>query len=250
MKYIEYNQNLCFKCLKEHNDIKIYSLAWRGYGSNYDSFNSNLQLCPHCRKEIDEDLDKWFNESPNCNEYWEDYQYEDNISEYIKSLPIQGQELFENQISYGACAYTIESQDWIDMELGVAEHEVYKNYGMTSPSELEVYNKRFPTCARVFVKKYADGSGDRRCNFGAYEDFGKSSCYHCRYYEHKDIDHIEVVKEDLLIEPKVVKLVEIICPKCNNIEHIDYSSVVYDHQEYHICSVCHQELVWDAEKIK
>lgn len=83
-------------------------------------------------------------------------------------MPIQGRELFENQCARGACSYPMESQDWIDVELGVAPDSIYKEYGMYSPSEIKAYEERFPTCENVYLKTYKDGSGSCRCDYGAY----------------------------------------------------------------------------------
>lgn len=117
VEFIEHTEDLCFSCLHKKEDIKTYILEKRGYGSAYDNFSSKLQLCPKCRKNIDTDIEKWFNEQPVINKYYEEYKNENDITNYILSLPIQGRELFENQISVGALDYIPDSQYWIDREL-------------------------------------------------------------------------------------------------------------------------------------
>lgn len=147
VKYVKYEENLCFKCLQKKEAINTYELKNRGYGSSYDNFNSKLQLCNECVENIEKhnELEKWFNETDTREkDYWEDYKYEDNIAEYIESLPIQGQELFINQVCYCACGYNIDSQDWIDIELKIAPDSTYKKYGYYSLSEIKAYHDRFP----------------------------------------------------------------------------------------------------------
>lgn len=129
IKYIKHTEKLCLKCLKEHEDINSYILYMRGYGSKYDSFASKLQLCDECSKESHDDLILWFNEQPTYEDkYIETYKYEDNISSFIESLPIQGREIFENHIAHDYDR--MESQDWIDIELGIASNDVLDKYGL------------------------------------------------------------------------------------------------------------------------
>ena len=106
IKSVDYNEKICFKCLKEKDNIHTYTLGYRGYGSGFDNFNTILQLCNDCNHG---ELSIWFNEEPELIDgYCEDYKYEDNIFEFVKSLPIQGRELFENQCASGVCSYPME----------------------------------------------------------------------------------------------------------------------------------------------
>lgn len=122
IEYVKYEEDLCFKCLQKKNNINTYELKNRGYGSIYDNENTKLQLCNECVGGIDEHnkLETWFNEEPTVSEYIELYQYEDNIKQYIATLPIQGREIFENQLSN---TWVEDSQIWIDKELGLIKEE-------------------------------------------------------------------------------------------------------------------------------
>lgn len=122
IEYVKYEENLCFKCLQKKSNINTYELKNRGYGSNYDNEHTKLQLCNECVGGIDEhnELETWFNEEPTVSEYIELYQYEDNIKQYIAALPIQGREIFENQLSN---TWVEDSQIWIDKELGLIKEE-------------------------------------------------------------------------------------------------------------------------------
>lgn len=122
IEYVKYEEDLCFKCLQKKNNINTYELKNRGYGSIYDNERTKLQLCNECVGGIDEhnELEAWFNEEPTVSEYIELYQYEDNIKQYIAALPIQGREIFENQLSN---IWVEDSQIWIDKELGLIKEE-------------------------------------------------------------------------------------------------------------------------------
>lgn len=122
IEYVKYEEDLCFKCLQKKSNINTYELKNRGYGSNYDNENTKLQLCNECVGGIDEcnELETWFNEDATVSEYIELYQYEDNIKQYIAALPIQGREIFENQLSN---TWIEDSQIWIDKELGLIKEE-------------------------------------------------------------------------------------------------------------------------------
>ncbi|WP_338659712.1 hypothetical protein QJR30_07530 [Paraclostridium sordellii] len=125
VEYVKYKENLCFKCLQEKEDINTYGLKGRGYGSKYQNAYTKLQLCDECVGSIKkhEELKKWFYEKPKMEDICtEDYKYECEIAEYIKTIPIQGQELFENQIEKGS--FTVDSQEWIDKELGLISDDL------------------------------------------------------------------------------------------------------------------------------
>lgn len=243
---IKYTEHLCFKCLKEHNNIHKYEISNRGYGSGFDGENTLLQLCDKCNNN---DLDKWFNEIPKIEEYWEVYKYEYNIFNFIKTLPLQGRELFENQMSTGACAYNIDSQEWLDIELNIAPDEVYKRNGMYSPSEIKAYHDRFPTCDKVYLKTYSDKSVGCLCAYGAFgnkdgtcEDNIWNSCYTCKTYKKKNIDDkLKEVKDFMLSkdELKEIKMYEWTCPKCGEINH------TYSYEDNDYCNKCDSYVDFD-----
>ena len=130
IKAIKNTDITCMKCLGEFDKLNVYELDERGYGSSYDSTTSKIQLCDSCDNK---DIEIWFNEEPSPSEEWEHYKLEGKIYKFVNELPTQGQELFNNTFSYGAGAWRLDAQDWIDIELGIAPDEVYEENGMYSP---------------------------------------------------------------------------------------------------------------------
>lgn len=245
IKPIRYSEKVCFKCLSEENNINKYVLSCRGYGSIFDSFNSIIQLCENCNCE---DLSIWVNESPVIeNGYVENYKYEDKLWNFVNSLPLLGRELFENQCADGAGCHPIDSQDWIDIELGVAPDSLYKEYDMYSPSEIKAYEDRFPTCENVYLKTYADGSKTSVCRYGASgNEYGECSrnisieCYTCKRYSKKGFDILEKEDKDLVLNKSNIKKIELYewtCEVCGEITHT--------YNEYFICPKCNQ--LYDIE---
>ena len=221
---VNYTNKLCFKCLKESENVKTYHIFNRGFGSDFDSSDTKLQLCEHCD---DDKLEMYFDEQPTINNYWEEYKYEEKINNFVSTLPIQGKELFNNTCM--SSNYNIDPQDWIDMQLDVAPDDVYKNYGMYSPSERKAYNDRFPTCAHVYKYIYNDNSGHCKCKYGAHGNLDGScslnmsdECYYCNKYELKNKDHIIETEIEPVItsdEIKIVKLNQWTCKACGNINN-------------------------------
>lgn len=199
VKAITNYKGLCFKCLSKEKPIDTFSIYGRGYGSSFDNENTKLQLCKDCQPK---GIEIWFNENPTMNDYSENYKYEDNIFQFVKTLPLEGQELFENTCS--SDNYTMEAQDYIDMKLGILPDEKYKEYCMYSPSEIKAYEERFPNCKHVEIKVYSDGSkgsscfcmahgdGEGNCGLNIYD-----TCYLCQYYEERtgEIKVVDTVKE-------------------------------------------------------
>lgn len=256
IKYIENRDTLCHKCLQDKDDIKKYSTYGRGYGSKFDNDNETIQLCYECRKEIGEDLEKWFNEIPEYDEdeFYENYKYEEEIIDFIDKLPIQGREIVVNQTSSGACSYFLDSQDWIDIKLGIASDEVYKRNNLYSPSEIKAYKERFPTCKHTYLKVWSDGSSGTRCSMhsgvSGNKDFTCSSnisseCYYCDSYEKKGDEFIHRVEKELKIKPKLVSMYEAFCPTCGN-KILEYKHKV-EHCDFTYCNKCHQELRFDCD---
>lgn len=259
---MNYSECLCFKCLKEKEKIKKYFVGYRGYGSSFDNFNSIIQLCEECDHK---DLQMWVDEKPTMiDDYCEDYKYEDDIWDFVNTLPIQGRELFDNQCSDGACSCHMESQDWIDIELEIAPDSLYKQYGMYSPSEIQAYKDRFPTCENVYVKTYKDGSSHCKCDYGAFGDSDGTcglnicdECYTCRRYKKKGFDFVYREEKQLYIEPSKLKKIEMYewtcevcgeiihthtysdtfsCPKC--FQWYDVEDDIEDELEYVYCTEC------------
>ncbi|MEL3959457.1 hypothetical protein NST17_20105 [Caldifermentibacillus hisashii] len=191
VKPIENYKHICFMCLNKKTDIHTYSISGRGYGSDFDSFNSELQLCSECTPK---DIDVWFAETPEIKDgFFEIYKYEENILSFIEALPLQGQELFYNRLACEAGAYKMNSQDWIDEKLGILSDEAYENYGMYSPRQIKAYKKRFPTCEHPVNVVYSDQSKGCWCPFGAYGEYGQEvgsniseECFGCSHYKKRE----------------------------------------------------------------
>lgn len=108
----------CMKCLKsiEDDDGFVYEIRDMGYGSIFDSFNSDIILCKNCY--IDSGI-IWSQEIVVSHSKF-DYafyklRYEDDIEEYINSFPIEGQELFYNRIGSGG--WNMDPIEWIEMHM-------------------------------------------------------------------------------------------------------------------------------------
>ncbi len=200
VKAIENYENICFKCLQEKR-INTYSIYGRGYGSKFDGSNTKLQICDECSHF---DLNKWFNEEcALIDDYCERYNHEDEIYNFIDMFPLQGQELFLNRCMSGWTSHVMESQDWIDMVLGILPDEKYKEYGMYSPSEVKAYKERFPTCEHPVNVVYEDESKGCRCPFGVFGEYGQNEglnysdkCYTCEQYSSRETPIKEIKGED------------------------------------------------------
>lgn len=135
------DEKLCMKCLK-NKATHIYPISYRGYGSIYDMMDTKFQCCDECDKQ---EYEEWFFESPTVDDYVENYKYEDNIYELIKSLPLESQELFENRFDK-TNDHPMEPQDWIDYDLDELPYEKCQEYSLYSPEEKATYRERFSIC--------------------------------------------------------------------------------------------------------
>ena len=179
------NQDMCMCCLKEKATHK-YHITGRGYGSQFDMESTHWQCCDKCHKD---EYDLWSNEVCRIDEdeYYETYQHEEDILDFIHNLPIESQELFFNTFSdYN----NMDAQDWIDYELNELAHEKCKDYSLYSPQEKTAYKERFPNCDKVYKKVWSDGSSGCYCLKGASgnadgtcdEDNVSHHCYMCTLY--------------------------------------------------------------------
>lgn len=182
---IEDYSGLCFKCL-QRKDVTTYSIYGRGYGSWFDNFNTKLQLCDDCKPE---GINDWFNENPTIDDYSEEYKYEQNIYDFIDTLPIEGRELFRGRCASGACAGYMSGQDWIDYELDIMPEWKIREYGYYVPYRLKVAKERFELCNEPVNKIWSDGSKSCYCPFGAHGDWGQKAgrnfgetCYTCEHF--------------------------------------------------------------------
>lgn len=185
----ENKERLCYCCneLQENeSDIIKLEISNRGYGSSFDGSDSYIQLCNKCLKP---EYIKWFNEEPTMDGYCEEYNYEDDIRNLVKSFPLENQEYFWNSNCNGWTSDVMDRQDWLDMMNEVMTDEKYKEYHMYSPSEIKAYEERFPTCGIPMNVIYDDNSKGCRCLLGASGDYGQQvsinismECYQCESY--------------------------------------------------------------------
>lgn len=184
-KAIEKPDNVCFKCLKEFSDNRLHKIIIpsMGWGSGFDSWSTRINLCDDCIKETN--LEWWKLEKVTGDFKFDGswYKYEDEIFQFVETLPIGGQELFWNRYSGESCC--TKSQDWIDYELDLLPHEKCKEYGLYSPQERQAYQDRFPICDKVKIIVYSDGNKGSRCPFGAFgnedgtTEGDQDECYKC-----------------------------------------------------------------------
>lgn len=191
---------VCMQCLGK-KATHTYSIYGRGYGSDYDNFNSKFQLCDDCAKD---EYKTWADEESHwegemfCGEV---YKYEGNISALLKSFPLEAKELFYNRFATGANADIMKPQDWIDFELNELPYKKCKKYGLISPQERVAYIERFPNCSCVVINKYKDGSQDSSCPYMAHGDKNGNAglnisheCYMCSHYKPREGD-IKIIDE-------------------------------------------------------
>jgi hypothetical protein len=202
------NERLCYACdtlQKSKNDIRTYSISYRGYGSIFDNCRFSIQLCSECDKP---EYNEWFNERPKKGEYWEEYEHEEKIRDLINSFIIENQEYVWN----GMDGWGMERQDWIDMKKGILPDEKYEEYGMYSPRQINAYKERFPTCEHPVNIVYEDGSKGCWCPFGAHGYYDQEvspnisdECYGCNHYKVREAPIKEMDNETYNKYKKYIK---------------------------------------------
>lgn len=217
-KAIKNPDSVCFKCLKKFKEGELYKIKIPelGYGSGFDNFSTKIHLCENCIRQTDL---KWWKlevEYFGENDWGEKYKYEKEIFNFIKTLPIEGQELFWNRYGNSNCSYYMEPQDWIDYELDLLPHEKCQKYGLYSPEERQAYQERFPICKNVKIKIYEDGSSSSRCIFGAFGNKDgtakghqiQSKCYNCIHFELREgeIITVDMKKEEIKRIKRQIKI--------------------------------------------
>jgi len=199
---IQNPENTCFKCLQDKQVHKI-CIPSLGYTSYFDNFSSRVYLCDSCLRQYT-NLEWWKLETIESKEDWYEiyYKYEKEILEFIKSLPIQGQELFFTRFAHGDKSY-MEGQDWIDFELGILPHEECEKYGYYSPQEKIAYKERFPICQHPVNKIYNDESKSCWCPFGSHGKYNQicgdsicDDCYECIYFKEREIPIRDILEDD------------------------------------------------------
>lgn len=179
--------HICCNCLK-HGDMKHIYVNEMGYGSGFDGWSTTIGLCGDC---FDSTSKLWnLNIIKNEEGYpWEEYEFEMEIFEFIRNMPLEGRELIENRWAEGSSSYKMEPQDWIDRQLNILPHDKCKEYGLYSTEEINAYKERFPSCQIPVNIEYPDGSVGCRCVIGAFGNEGgladdniSDKCYKCRHY--------------------------------------------------------------------
>ena len=192
--------SVCMKCLKK-KATHTYTIYGRGYGSSFDMSDTKFQCCDDCDSP---EYEEWFNETEVMDDYVETYQHEDKIWDLVKSLPLEGQELFENR--FDKDGWHMEAQDWIDYQLDELPHEKCKEYHMYSPKDIESYNSKYPTCEHVVNVVWDDNSKGSRCPFGAHGEYGQTvddcgnlcgQCTDRNYYKNRENPIKDIKGKDL-----------------------------------------------------
>lgn len=141
-------ERICFKCLKAHKESEIYKIhiPSAGYGSYFDNLSTELQLCDPCYAETNSEWWK-FERVPYSDDGGEKFKYDDEIYAYLKNLLLPGQEIVFNRFAYGteAVLHIMESQDWIDFELGKLSRDMCRTWVFYSDEVIKAYKERFPT---------------------------------------------------------------------------------------------------------
>jgi hypothetical protein len=197
-KAITNPDSTCCNCLKE-TDIHKIEIPKMGYGSRFDGWSTQINLCDDCLSKTNPEW--WKLNTKVAFLDFECYEYEKEILDYVKQMPIEGQEIFYNR--YSTDDYRMEPQDWIDYKLNELSHEKCKEYGVYSPEKILAYETRFPTCQYPANRIYSEYSKDCWCPFGAYGRVGQipieqpnPECYECSYYKERETPIIDVEVED------------------------------------------------------
>ena len=212
IKAINHSDRLCYKCLKEKDNIHTINLGSCGYGSIFDNLRTKVQLCDECFNESQKDKPIWnmdivygtMSYEYDCDsksvEYVKEpidsrYKFEKEICKYLSGLPLESQEFVYNRFANGALYFVrMKPQDWIDYKLGLLPHEKCKKYGLYSPEVKAAYSERFPICQHPVHIIYNDGSQGCHCPFGAYGKYENGEvrannlsdkCYKCKYYKER-----------------------------------------------------------------
>lgn len=114
----ENRAKLCYYTneLYDEQDIIKYEMSGRGFGSIYDADTWTLQLHKDIARELENDgilCAIWFdNESMVVEDgYFKEYQMEEEIAQFIETLPIPNQEYIKNSENY--LMGCIDRNDWI-----------------------------------------------------------------------------------------------------------------------------------------
>ena len=203
IKAIRNHKGLCWKCLKDDKDTRTIKIPALGYGSSFDCCAREVHLCPKC---YEESKDLWGLKVIRSEDYYEEYENEDKIIEFLDNLPPEGRQFVFNKYEDGIDVRPLPPQVWMDYFVNKClPHSQAKKYGMYSLEEIAAYKEQFPKCVYPVNRVYEDGSVSCWCPFGAYGDKDQKAglnisekCYKCKHYRKrnenekiKDIPNVE-----------------------------------------------------------
>jgi len=201
IKAIENHENLCWKCLESKNNIHKVLIPEMGYGSQFDGESTEIHLCEECYQEsIKKNKNLWSMKEKDSE--FSEYDYEQEMLDYIKELPIQGRQLVEN--TFNSNEWSMNPQDWIDYELKILSHEKCNDYGFYSQEEIKAYEDRFPTCQHTINCEWEDKLKGCYCPLGSSGEYNQKvngnisdECYGCKYYIKRDSPIKEIEGKNL-----------------------------------------------------
>jgi hypothetical protein len=160
----------CSKCGNEE-DIADDEHGWKsegwyhidlgrpGYGSGLDGSDVEFTLCDDC------------------------------LIGFIQTFTPEGQEKVFNS----GCNTYLSSLDWIRVHKNEMPDEEMEEKGLYSPRQIKAYEERFPTCDKVYINEYNEGSRGSRCDMGAFGDGEGNSdinvcdeCFSCSSYNKRE----------------------------------------------------------------
>lgn len=113
-------ERLCYHCdtlQDSKEDLLMFTIKDRGYGSIFDGDEFTIQLCPECSKKL-KIKNKWFDNEKTIildttNDIVEEYLGEIQIDSIIDKFPIENQEYIRNCENKLMPYITIDREDWI-----------------------------------------------------------------------------------------------------------------------------------------
>lgn len=203
IKAIPYSRKICFKCLKESENIHEVEFGSLGYYSHFNNYSTILQLCEDCFASAPESVKEPDVLYDDENEERDVYKGEDEIISYFDHLPPEGQQFVRNECANNTARIKMEPQDWLDYYINKdlpydKAHKYYK-YAL---EEIDSYKDRFPTCEWPVEIAFKDASINCVCPFGASGKEGQkekenvsAQCYQCPYYKKRESSLLRVTKE-------------------------------------------------------
>lgn len=191
---IKNKRGLCWNCLKPSRMVRVITIPALGYGSLFDEFSTQVQLCEKCFEESNPEI--WNKKviqrkSPQGYVESEKYEYDEKMWTYIQQMPIQGRQFVLNEIG-NLYERNMDPQDWIDYEMGILPHKKCEEYGLFSHDEISAYYHKFPRCEYPANRVFDDGSVGCWCPFGAYGSKDQQininlsvACYHCNKFQER-----------------------------------------------------------------